>query len=261
MVDAMFGLGVAGAVVLSAFFGIDNGLPVAATGLCPPAVVLDGMPVVFAEELDERTLQPTDFVVTTARGRRWVPLCATTAPANEESEDRTVLLIGELGDDPTDPPQTVTVRDALKTETGHDLKGASVGVVPLAAGPELVYAEPAPAEPDTLTYPLLTPFVIKHLQSSTTCPAGTVQRVRVTWDGGVTAPGQADSGDAQRTAYTVTMSDGREVTPAALANLGDMDNNHLLCLDTTGVPVRVAAQAGLFADPNGDVNPGTSVGM
>ncbi len=255
------GIGVLGAVVLSAFFGIDNGLPVAATGVCLPAVALDGMPVVFREEIDERTLDPTDFAVRTARGRTWVPLCATTAPANQESEDRTVLLIGELGDDPTDPPVTVTVRGSLRIESGAELRGASVGVVSLAAGPELVLAEPAPAEPDTLTYPLLTPSIIKHLQHSTACPAGTVQRVRVTWDGGVTAPGEADSGEAQRQAYTVTLADGRTVTPTALADLGDMDNNHVLCLGTSGTPVGVSARAGRFTDPNGDVNPATSIGM
>lgn len=252
----------ADATALSAFFGIDDGLPAGATFLCAPAVVLDGMPVVFREEIDERTLLPTEFTVTTRAGRRSTPLCATTAPANQESEDRTVLLIGQFGGEPQDPPATVTVTGGrLRDEAGRSLRGASVAVTPLAAGPELVYAEPAPAESERFTYDPLTPPVLALLQRATSCPAGTVQRVRVTWAGGVTPPGGGADGEAQRTAYAVELADGRTVTPAALADLGDMDNNHLLCLDTAGVPVRVGAVADRFVDPRGDLNPATAVAV
>lgn len=248
--------------ILSAFFGIDNSLPLPATFLCAPAVLLDGMPVVFRQEIDERTLYPWSFTVTTRSGARRTPLCATTSPANQESEDRTVLLIGELGNDPADPPASVTVTGRLLDEAGHDLRGATAPVVPLAAGPELVYAEIAPPEPDTATFSPLTPSVLRLLQAAPApCPAGTVQRVRVTWDGGVTAPGGGDGTDAQRRAYAVTMADGRVVVPFALADLGDMDNNHLLCLATAGVPVAVSAAPGLFADPRRDVNPATAIGV
>jgi hypothetical protein len=245
--------------ILSAFFGLDNGLPPQAAAICPPGPVLDGMPVVLRHEIDERTLDPTDFVVRTRSGLGLVPACATTAPANEESEDRTVLLIGELGDDPSDPPVQATVTGSLLDEGGHDLRGASAPVIPLSAGPELVYAEPAPAEPDTLTFPPLTPSVLGRFQQNTACPAGTVQRVRVTWDGGVSDPGGGEVGEAQRVAYTVRFADGATTAPAALADLGDMDNNHLLCLDRSGTPVRVSAAPGRFADPRGDVNPASTV--
>jgi hypothetical protein len=247
--------------ILAAFSGVDDGLPVQATVLCPPAVLLDGMPVTFREEIDQRTLWPWDFDVITRGGVHHPPLCATTAPANQESEDRTVLLIGQLGESTTDPPARVVVTGNLLTESGQNLRGASAPVIPLSAGPELVYAEPAPAEPENFTYPPLTLPVNGLLIRPTACPAGTVQRVRATWDGGVVAPSGAEAGDAQRSAYAVQMADGRNVTPAAIADLGDMDNNHLLCLDTTGTPIRVSAAAGLFRDPNGDLNPATSVAL
>lgn len=245
-------LATAGAI-LSAFFGLDGGLPVQSALICPPGPLLDGMPVVFAEELDERTIMPGDFRVITRSGARRAPLCATTAPANEEDEDRTVLLIGALGDEPGDPPATVVVQGSVRTESGAELQGATAPVIPLAAGPQPVRAEPAPAEDDRQTFTPLTPPVTL-LAPASACPAGTVQRVRVTWDGGVSAPGDGADGDAQRLAYAVTMDDGRVLAPAALADLGDMDNNHLLCLDAGGTPVSVAVAAGRFADPGGDVN-------
>lgn len=240
-------------VILSAFFGLDNGLPPQSALICPAGPVLDGMPVVFAEEIDERTVMPGDFRVVARSGASYAPLCATTAPANEEDEDRTVLLIGMFGDEPRDPPVSVVVDGSVRTESGVELHGASAPVIPLAAGPEIVRAEPAPAESERQTFTPLTP-PITLLQPVSTCPAPTVQRVRVIWDGGVSNPGGGDAGEAQRLAYTVTLADGRVVTPAALADLGDMDNNHLLCLTTTGTPTHVSAAAGRFADPGGDVN-------
>jgi hypothetical protein len=251
--------GALAAAILSAFFGLDDGLPLAGTTICPPAVVLDGLPVVFRDEIDERTLWPWDFAVTRRSGRTTIPACATTAPANEESEDRTVLLIGQFGDARSDPPVRVTVRANLRDEAGRDLRGATAPVTALQAGPRLVYAEPAPPESDALTYPLLTPSVLRVLQTHTQCPAATVARVRVTWDGGVSSPAGGEVGTAQRRAYSVRLVDGRVIRPAALADLGDMDNNHLLCLDTATAPRRVRATAGAFADPRGDVNAATVV--
>lgn len=244
-------LATAGAI-LSAFFGLDGGLPPQSALICPPGPLLDGMPVVLAEELDERTIVPGDFRVISRSGARHAPLCATTAPANEEDEDRTVLLIGALGDEPADPPVSVVVTGSVRTESGAELQGATAPVIPLAAGPEIVLAEPAPDESTRQTFTPLTPPVTL-LQPASPCPAGTVQRVRVTWDGGVTAPSPS--------AYTVTMADGRTLAPTALADLGDMDNNHLLCLDAGGTPTRVAAAAGQFADPGGDLNAPTAADL
>jgi hypothetical protein len=64
--------------------------------------------------------------------------------------------------------------------------------------------------------------------------------------------------------YVVTLLDEAgdpvEVTPFALADLGDGDNNHLLCLDVPGEPVSVFFPEGHFYDPNADAfNPDTTV--
>jgi len=53
----------------------------------------------------------------------------------------------------------------------------------------------------------------------------------------------------------------REITPVALADLGDGDNNHLLCLDTADAPLSVSFPAGVLTDPNDDLNPATSVAV
>ena len=54
---------------------------------------------------------------------------------------------------------------------------------------------------------------------------------------------------------SLTAADGSryEVSPA-LAELGDGDNNHFLCLDTTTPATAVAFPAGHLVDPNGDLN-------
>ena len=98
------------------------------------------------------------------------------------------------------------------------------------------------------------------------CPAdGTVQAVRVVWAGGVTLANDDEPGDAERQLYRVTVQapDGtlRDVAPIALADLGDGDNNHLLCLDTPDAPISVSFPAGVFTDPNDDLNPETSVSL
>jgi hypothetical protein len=243
----------------SAFFGIDNGLPVMAAVLCPLAPILDGMPLVFTEEIDQRTLGAGDFTVQTRAGRRLQPLCATTAPANQESEDRTVLLIGELGSAGADPPVRAEVTGSLRAESGAELHGAGAAVTPLEAGPSLVFAEIAHPEPDGFTVPPGTLPILPLLQTATRCPAGTAQTVRATWDGGTSAPGGGELGDAQRRAYAVTLADGTAATPFALADLGDHDNNDLLCLHETAPAVAVAMAAGTVQDPRGDRNAATAV--
>jgi hypothetical protein len=52
-----------------------------------------------------------------------------------------------------------------------------------------------------------------------------------------------------------------EIAPAALADLGDRDNNHRLCLGTTDPAVSVAFPAGYLVDPNQDRNPDTRVAV
>lgn len=95
------------------------------------------------------------------------------------------------------------------------------------------------------------------------CPAGIKQVIRVTWNGGVKLPDGDEPGDPERTLYSVQVqrTDGsvNEIHLVALAELGDGDNNHFLCLDTADPAVAVSFPAGHLVDPNKDVNPATHV--
>ena len=99
--------------LVSAFFGLDNGLP---SLLCNQfGSLLDGMPVNFKFPLDASSLSETDFEVVDSLGNIHIPMCAVLAPANENSENRTVLLIGEFGTAITNPPVEVRVVGDLFT--------------------------------------------------------------------------------------------------------------------------------------------------
>lgn len=234
---------------LSAFFGLDNDLPFGANVLCLGAWGKDGMPVVLSHTVDAETLQPEDFRVVTRSGAERTPNCVTLRPAGDAGELRTVLLIGELGDAADDPPVRVLVVGDLFSDGVRggpvNFRGTQTHVTPLDAGPFLVVAEVVTGD------------------GRSDCPDGIQQVVRVTWAGGVRRPDGEDAGDAERALYRVTVqrADGSrdEVVPAALADLGDRDNNHLLCLDTSAPAVSVSFPAGHLVDPNQDLNPDTRV--
>ncbi len=248
------------AELLSAFFGLDNGLPFLARLICRGAPGKDGMPVIFSTEIDHTTMQAGDFQVTTASGATGEMLCVTLLPATDGGELRTVLLVGEFGTAEADPPVSVEIVGHIRSLDGAlDFKGAKVDVTPLAPGPSLVMAEIADPTAEDLGLGL-------RRTDGDDCPSeGIAQAVRVVWDGGVTLENGDDAGDAERDLYRVTVraADGseREITPVALADLGDGDNNHLLCLDTADTPISVAFPAGIFTDPNDDLNPATSVAV
>ena len=87
------------------------------------------------------------------------------------------------------------------------------------------------------------------------CSSDTQQVVRVTWTGGVKLPDGEEPGDAERGLYPVTLqhTDGSsgEVSPTSLAELGDNDNNHFLCLDTMIPATAVTFPAGHLVDRMG----------
>ncbi len=248
--------------LLSAYFGLDNSLPLAANGLCLRARGQDGMPIIFSEVIDPGTLQADDFAVITESGVVNKPICATLSPAVDVGELRTVLLIGEFGDAENDPPVRVEiVGDILASgASAANFLGAIVKVTPLSAGPNLIVAESVPQNQWTLDRE-------SGRQQGDGCPsADTLQIVRVTWAGGVSNAQGDEAEDVERTLYRVTIkqADGTEaeVIPFALADLGDGDNNHLLCLDVRGEPVAVFFPAGYLLDPNRDtLNPDTSVSV
>jgi hypothetical protein len=218
------------------------------------------MPVIFSTEIDHATMQAGDFRVTTASGTVGQMQCVTLLPATDGGELRTVLLVGEFGDAETDPPVSVEIVGHLHSIDGSlDFRGAQIAVTPLAPGPSLVMAEIA----DT-TAPDLG--LGQRRTDGDDCPSEDIaQAVRVVWAGGVTLANGDDPGDAERDLYRVTVraADGteREIAPVALADLGDGDNNHLLCLDTGDTPVSVAFPAGIFTDPNNDLNPETEIAV
>ena len=174
--------------LLSAFFGLDNNLPFAANRLCWGASGEDGMPVVFSQTLDADTLQPEDFEVTSESGEVHTPKCVTLRPAQDAGELRTVLLIGEFGDAPDNPPLSAKVVGELLSDGSPTInfKGTQVDVTPLAEGPSLVLAEPVPKKQWT------------QETNSTRCPQGIRQIIRVTWNGGVRRPDRGEAGEAER---------------------------------------------------------------
>jgi hypothetical protein len=238
------------ALPLSAFFGLDNNMPFAANALCFGASGEDGMPVVLSHTVNPDTLQAEDFRVVRQSGATSTPICVSLRPANDIDENRTVLLIGEFGNANDDPPvKVLIVGDLLSDATDRpqvNFRDTQVSVIPLDAGPEIILAAVVPEDTWSLS------------GQGTSCPIGTKQVVRVTWTGGVRLPNGDELGEAQRALYKVilTAADGSqsEVSPAALAELGDNDNNHFLCLATTMPATAVAFSAGHLVDPNGDLN-------
>lgn len=241
--------------LLSAFFGLDNGIR--GNRICPGGAGQDGMPVVLSHIVDPDTLQPEDFRVYTRSGVESAPLCVSLLPANDLGELRTVLLIGEFGNAANDPPVKVLVVGELlsdgKTGVTVNFNDTETDVIPLDAGPTLVLAEVV--SEDEWSKP----------GRGSACPPNTQQVVRVTWAGGVRLPSGDELGDAERALYRVTVEhpDGsrEEIAPATLAELGDRDNNHFLCLNTTAPAISIAFPAGHLVDPNQDLNPDTRVGV
>jgi len=248
------------AELLSAFFGLDNALPFLSRLICRGAPGKDGMPVIFSTEIDHSTLQAGDFQVTTSSGATGAMHCVTLLPATDAGELRTVLLVGEFGDAEIDPPVSVEIVGHLHSIDGMlDFRGARVDVTPLARGPSLVMAEIADPSARDLG-------LGQRRTDGNDCPSeGIGQAVRAVWAGGVTLANGDEPGEAEHGLYRVTVraADGteREITPAALADLADGDNNHLLCLDTGDTPVRVSFPGGVLTDPNDDLNPATTVAV
>ena len=245
------------AELLSAFHGLDA-LPSVSNVICRGSKGNTGMPVIFSTEIDISTMQAGDFRVTTRSGATGTMHCASVLPATDPGELRTVLLIGQLGPADSDPPVRVDIIGHLHSIDGTvDFRGTSVSVIPLEDGPSITLAE---VVDDWTRVGTLGPRRVR----GSLCPTeGIVQAVRVTWEGGVTLQDGTEPGEAERDLYTITVeaADGtqRDVKPAALANLGDGDNNHMLCMDTTDMPVSVSFPAGVLTDPNDDLNPATKI--
>ena len=232
--------------LVSAFFGLDNALP----GLMcnQPGSLLDGMPVNFRFPLDPSSLSETDFEVVDGLGNAHTPGCVFLAPADEDGENRTVLLLGEFGTAVTNPPVEVRiVGDLFTTDTFSgesacseviNLNGlATTNVVPLDDGPSLFFAQ----------------RIEGNLNE---CTSGT-QTIQVAWNGGVTPYIDGDA-EADLFQYYVGYSDNAGVlmphVPISIADIEDNDNFHQLCFATPDEIVQVSMMANTVEDPNHDPN-------
>jgi hypothetical protein len=233
--------------ILSAFFGANNvpGGRYPGQAECPELTGtrrMDGMPVVFDREVFVDRVEARWFRVVRASGETRTPLCATRLPADEENEDRTVLLVGDLGE-VDDPPVRVEV-SGLPLEGFGPIDTYTGRVTEFVAGPSLVWVERM-AEPET------------ERGEPGGCPASTAQVVKAVFEGGVTAPGGGPVAEPERLAMQVRYADGTEASPPALADLDDGDNNLDLCLDRKQAAVELFIAAGTLTDPVDDPNPAT----
>ena len=240
--------------ILTAFFGLDNDLPRRANLMYRKAYGKDGMPLVFSHELDPKTIQGSDFEVTTIKGNVFIVEAASLLPANEEFELRTVLLIGEYGSYPDNQPVSVKIVGDLMTRTGQNYNGQSIKVIPLEEGPVLSYAE----------YFIIDekyPYVKKG--NGCDCPKEETKLVvKAVWSGGVRAINGKELSDDERSAFVVSMLKGMDtvqVTPFKLADLSDNDNNIDLCLKEDGIPISLEVKENTAIDPRDDKNPKTQI--
>ena len=170
--------------LLSAFFGLDNTLPIVAHRICLGGGGLDGMPVITSSEVDHTTLQAGDFRVVKASGEEGSIHCASLLPATDAGELRTILLIGEFGNAGDDPPASVEINGNLLSLDGTtNFKGASVDVTPLKDGPFLVAAELVSENEKDMG------ISAAGTRGSLCTGENTVRQLRVVWAGGVTLKG------------------------------------------------------------------------
>ena len=242
------------AKILTAFFGLDNGLTQQARVLYRNAPGKDGMPIVFSLEVNPATLDASDFEVITQNGIKFEVEAVTLLPAEEEFELRTALLIGEYGNHPDNPPVTVNITGDIISRTGVNFKGESQQVIPLEEGPILSYAE----------YFTLTddyPYVKSGFGCD--CPLeATSVVVKAVWSGGVRAVNGEELGDNELDDFAVTMVQGADtliVNPFQLADLNDNDNNIDVCLQESGTPILLEVNENVAIDPNDDKNPKTKI--
>ena len=227
--------------ILFAFFGLDNGVPGMLFG-CGLAGRQDGMPIVLDRRIPlPALLDPSVFVVHRLSGAQSPVDCATLAPAVEAEERRTILLIGEYGS-AGDPPVGVEIVGSLLTDEGVDAKGTlGETVTPLEAGPSIVLAEL---------------YQISGLPTGDAdeCPPDTDHIIKTTWDGGVSGPGGVHLDETHRLGTTVEYANGEVRVATLLADALDHDNHVEFCMSAPGDPVAISASAGLYEDPNGDLN-------
>ncbi|WP_299212364.1 hypothetical protein [uncultured Aquimarina sp.] len=241
------------AQIISAFFGLDNSLPLISAGLWKEAPGQDGMPLVFSHEIDPNTLDAHDFLITTANGEKMQVDFVTLKPASEAFELRTVLLIGEYGNAPENEPVEVEIIGELQSRDGQEMQGQKIEVTPLSDGPFISYAE---------HFVIDEVYPYNNEKKGCDCPKDeTTTIVRTVWAGGVVATNGEELGIDQLENFTITLRRDKtsiKVKPFLIADLNDNDNNIDLCIKEKGTPIRVEVDEHIVIDPNQDKNPKTS---
>lgn len=98
----------------------------------------DGVLVVFDLEVDAASLDPRAFVVSRATTGPVRPEMAVLAPANEDDENRSVMLVGDFGDaTPQGQPTHVAVSGPLFSE-GRRLSGLGASIEAFELPPRIV---------------------------------------------------------------------------------------------------------------------------
>ncbi len=191
----------------------------------------DGLLLVFDVEIDAAALSPLAFIVTREGSSPARPEQAILAPASEDDENRTVLLVGELGD-AEHPPIHVAVLGPLFAEDGRPLLGLGAAVLAFATAPRVVATEVLAAAPGRCE--------------------GAAQVLRTYWS---TELRGVEPEDLER----VRVQAG-EAAPAAPLGFDDHATEHAeagqdnvldLCIGDTAPPRQLWIEAGALLDPPG----------
>jgi hypothetical protein len=258
--------------ILTAFYGIDNYLPI--TVYCPGAGAVDGLVLVFSHKIDLSSLDAGDFQIISLDSTVYTPDCAMLTPAGESNELSTVLLVGEFGTTQINEPVSVQVIGDLLTLPNDSLdlsrclsiqnyNGYNIDtVIHLSSGPLLAYASSLHLSNAQLGVPGSSGTPGNSIGGG--CPTGTQQVVQVAWTGGVTPFISGMSESALKDYYTIQVDSAGvfiPYKPSSIADLDDNDNYHDLCMDVQYTPLKVSFEAGFVEDPNGDPNPFTEIDL
>lgn len=208
-------------------------------GDCDLDALAEGLPVVLSRQVDAGTLDASDFVVTTSSGNTAVPACARLAPADEDDELQTVLLVGELGS-VEDRPARISIAGDLLALDGTDLSGLETeDIDTFEDGPEVVLAKIGPAQ--------------EHCRS-----LGSTDEIQTTWQEGVTGPRNSEPGADQLDGFTVAETGGAPFPILGFDDLGDGDNYVVVCIPAGLTPATLQVRAATLFDPTNNPNPDTT---
>jgi hypothetical protein len=194
----------------------------------------DGVMVVLDAEVDAASLDARAFIVVRAQAGPVAPQRALLAPASEDDENRTVLLVGELHDAGTgDGPTHVAVVGPLWAEDGRSLRGLGAPVLPFGTGPRALVAEVLATGPGRCE--------------------GAAQRVRTYWSTELRGVEPSDLARVRIVAAgsAAALAPSRFDDHDAEHGEAGQDNVLDLCLDDPAPPRRVTIEAGAFHDPAG----------